>query len=277
MEFFSAENLQRYAETYVLPFVLNLVAALAVFIVGRLIARALTRAVVKVCERSKVDVSLGKFLSDMLYALMLALVVLASLDRIGVPTTSAVAIIGAAGLAVGFALQSSLGNFASGVMLLIFKPYRVGDVVNVAGQTGTVDAIKIFNTTLHTPDNRLIIVPNGAITSGCIENVTALATRRIDLVFGIGYGDDLRKAKEILAKLVADDPRILTEPAPQVALSELADSSVNFVVRPWVKTSDYWAVKFDLTEQVKLTFDAEGISIPFPQRDVHLHEVKAAS
>jgi len=276
MEFFSAENLQRYAETYVLPFAIHLLAALAVFIIGRAIARALTRTVVRLCERSKVDVSLGKFLSDMLYALMLALVVLAALDQVGVPTTSAVAIVGAAGLAVGFALQSSLGNFASGVMLLIFKPYRVGDVVNVAGQIGKVEVIKIFNTVLHTPDNRQIIIPNGSITSGSIENLSALGTRRIDLVFGIGYGDDLKKAKDILNKLVADDARILADPAPQVALSELADSSVNFVVRPWVKTADYWDVRFDLTEKVKLTFDAQGISIPFPQSDVHVHQ-KAAS
>jgi small conductance mechanosensitive channel len=192
-----------------------------------------------------------------------------------VETTSFIAILGAAGLAVGFALQGSLSNFAAGVMLIIFRPFKSGDFIEAGGTIGVVEAIQIFNTVLRTPDNKMVIVPNSNITGGNITNYSAKEDRRIDMVFGIGYDDDLKKAKEILERLISEDSRILKDPAPTVAVSELADSSVNFVVRPWVKTSDYWAVYWDFTEKVKLTFDAEGISIPYPQQDVHMHQVAA--
>lgn len=271
MDFFSTEHLKALAEQYLVPFAINLVLAALVFIVGRWVARGLKRLMGRLLER-RLDASLVKFLCSVAYALMMVIVIIAALDRLGVKTTAAVAVLGAAGLAVGLALQGSLGNFAAGVMIILFRPYKVGDVINAAGQVGKVDEIQTFNTVLLTADNRVIIIPNGQVIGGIIENITQQETRRIDLVFGVGYGDDLKKAKAILERLVAEDDRILKDPAPQVAVSELADSSVNFVCRPWVKAGDYWTVRFDLIERVKLTFDAEGISIPFPQRDVHIHQ-----
>jgi len=186
------------------------------------------------------------------------------------------ALVGAAGLAIGLSLQDSLKNFAAGVMLVIFKPFREGDFVEAAGVSAVVEHIQIFNTIMRTGDNREVIVPNGAIYSGVITNFSARDTRRIDMVFGIGYDDDLRKAKEVLAEIIAADDRILKDPAPVIAVSELADSSVNFVVRPWVNSADYWAVLWGTTEAVKLRFDEEGISIPFPQMDVHMHKQEEA-
>lgn len=270
MDFFSTEHLKALAEQYLVPFAINLVLAALVFIVGRWVARGLKSLMGRLLER-RLDASLVKFLCSVAYALMMVIVIIAALDRLGVKTTAAVAVLGAAGLAVGLALQGSLGNFAAGVMIILFRPYRVGDVISAAGQVGKVDEIQTFNTVLLTADNRVIIIPNGQVIGGIIENITQQQTRRIDLVFGVGYGDDLKKAKAILERLVAEDDRILKDPAPQVAVSELADSSVNFVCRPWVKGDDYWTVRFDLIERVKLTFDAEGISIPFPQRDVHIY------
>ena len=272
MNIFSIQYLKSLGETYAVPFVIHLVLAALVFFIGRAAARALVRLVGRLMIRSKVDDSLRKFLGSVIYSILLMIVVIASLQQLGVETTAAIAVLGAAGLAVGLALQGSLGNFASGVMVITFKPYKVGDIVRTAGEIGKVEEIQIFNTVLVTPDNRKIIVPNGSITSGVIENITANPTRRVDMVFGIGYGDDIKKAREVMAKIIADHPKVLAEPAPQIALSELADSSVNFVVRPWCNTADYWDVKFDLTEQIKEAFDASGISIPFPQRDVHLFQ-----
>ena len=198
-------------------------------------------------------------------------VILTALSELGVETTSFLAILGAAGLAIGLALKDSLGNFASGVMIILFKPFKVGDVVNAAGVTGSVSEVGIFNSIFITPDNQKIIIPNGAITAGTITNINAEPTRRVDLVVGIGYDDDIKKAKEVLNQLVTSDERVLQEKGITIAVSELADSSVNFVVRAWVNTPDYWGVKFDLTENIKLTFDKEGISIPYPQQDVHHH------
>ncbi|MEC4677190.1 MAG: mechanosensitive ion channel domain-containing protein, partial [Nitrospirota bacterium] len=195
--------------------------------------------------------------------------------QLGINTTSFLTIIGAAGLAIALALKDSLSNFASGVMLVLFRPFREGDVVTAAGMTGKVTNIAIFNTTLTTGDNQLVIVPNSAITANVITNVTANSTRRIDLVIGIGYNDDIAKAKKIIMRLIEADSRILKDPAPGIALAELADSSVNFNVRPWVKKEDYWAVRSDLMEQIKITFDEEGISIPYPQQDVHLFPEQA--
>ena len=250
---------------------LNVLIAVLIFLVGKMVARKLADVCRTLMIKAKVDETLRGFLRNILYYALLAAVIIMALGQAGLNITSFLAVLGAAGLAVGLALKDSLSNFAAGVMLILLGFFKKGDYVTVAGQSGTVSGLGIFNTILNTPDNRQIIVPNASILSSPITNVSANPTRRVDLVFGIGYDDDLRKAKEILENLLTVDPRILREPAPVVAVNELADSSVNFVVRPWVNASDYWSVYFDLTEKVKLTFDAEGISIPFPQTDVHLY------
>ena len=261
------------ARDLLLLYGLNVLWALVLFFVGKWIARRLTVLLRRTLERRRVDATLSGFLANVAFALLLTLVVLAVLGKLGVNTTSFVAVLGAAGLAVGFALQGSLANFASGVMIIALRPFRVGDFVEAGGTTGSVEEVQLFATMLKTPDNKRVFVPNAAITGGNITNFSAKETRRVDLVFGIGYGDDLRKAKELLQRMLAADERVLKEPAPVVAVSELGESSVNFVVRPWVKAADYWSLHWDLTERVKLEFDANGISIPFPQRDVHLHQV----
>jgi small conductance mechanosensitive channel len=253
----------------------KVIGAIAILIIGRIAVGLIAGVVKRLMRKSGVDETLTKFAISLTRIALMVFVVLAALNTLGVQTTSFVAVIGAAGLAVGFALQGSLSNFASGVMLVVFRPFRVGDFVEAGGTSGVVEAVQIFNTVLKTPDNKKVILPNSSVTGGNIINYSAKDERRVDLVFGIGYDDDLKKAKTILERLLADDPRILKDPAPVVAVSELGDSSVNFVVRPWVKTGDYWNVYWDLTEKVKLTFDAEGISIPFPQRDVHLHQAAA--
>jgi len=246
--------------------------ALAVLVIGWLIARALAGIARRMLDRSKIEATLAAFASRLLYAAMITLVLITALGKLGVPTASFVAVIGAAGLAVGFALQGSLSNFAAGIMLISFRPFKVGDFVEAAGVAGTIEEIQIFATRLRTPDNKAIIVPNAAITGANITNFSAKDARRVDMVFGISYGDDLKKAKAILEELLAADDRVLDDPAPRVAVLELGDSSVNFVVRPWVKTADYWDVLFDMTEAVKLAFDERNITIPFPQHDVHMHQ-----
>lgn len=250
----------------------KIIGAIAIIVLGRIAVGMLARLAGRLMDKSKADPTLTRFITSVVRIALMTFVFIAALGTLGVQTASFVAVIGAAGLAIGFALQGSLANFASGVMLVIFKPFKVGDYVEAGGVGGSVEAVKIFNTIFKTPDNKLVIVPNSHITGGSITNYSAMETRRIDLVFGIGYGDDIRKAKEVLGRILAADERILKDPAPVVAVSELADSSVNFVVRPWVKTPDYWAVYFDVTEKVKMSFDREGISIPFPQTDVHLHQ-----
>jgi small conductance mechanosensitive channel len=274
-DLFSVDYLKELADERVVPFLINLFIAALVFYIGRWIARIVTRTLVKLMKRAKVEEDLVKFVSDVIYTLLYAIVIIASLERLGVKTTAAIAIIGAAGLAVGLALQGSLGNFASGVMLILFKPYRVGDLVSLAGHVGHVDAIKVFNTVIITLDGKKVIIPNGQITGSVIENLSTRGKIRIDMVFGIGYGDDIGKAMRVMEEVVKAHPKVLAEPEPVVKLSELADSSVNFIVRPWSKTEDYWDVKFDVTRRMKERFDEEGISIPFPQRDVHLHQVGA--
>lgn len=269
---FTPEMLQ----THVIPWATRIVVALAIFIVGRWVALWLLSAARRLMRRGGMDDMLVAFLSNIAYFMLLAVVVIAALDHLGVQTTSLLAIVGAAGLAVGLALKDSLGNFASGVLLIVFRPFRVGDFIEAAGTSGIVQAVNVFSTVLATGDNREVTVPNGQIYGGTIVNVTARPTRRIDLVFGIGYGDDIRTAKRLIEEAMGRDERILAEPAPAVSLAELADSSVNINVRPWVKTGDYWAVRSDLLESVKAAFDANGISIPLPQRDVHLHRVDAA-
>ena len=251
-------------------YALNIVIAIAIFIIGKWLARKVTDIAHKLMMKNdKVDETLAKFLDGIIYYVLMVMVVLTALKQLGVDTTSFFAILGAAGLAIGLALKDSLGNFASGVMIIMFRPFKVGDFINAGGVSGSVEEVSIFNTILKTGDNQKLIVPNGAITGGTITNVNAKPERRVDLIVGIGYNDDIKKAKEILNSLVVSDERVLQDKGITVAVSELADSSVNFVVRAWVNTPDYWAVKFDLTENIKLTFDKEGISIPYPQQDVH--------
>ena len=255
---------------------LKLVAAVVIFIVGRWASKRVSKLLALVLEKGKAEVELVQFLKNLSYYLMLVVVVVAALGQLGVQTASLLTVIGAAGLAVGLALKDSLSNFAAGVMLIMFRFYRVGDYIQAGGAAGTVMTINIFNTVLTSPDNQKIFVPNSAILSGTITNVTANDTRRLDMVVGIGYGDDIPKAKKLLEELVANQEGVLAEPAPQVAVAELNESSVDFVVRPWVKTGDYWTVRFDLTQRIKMALDENGISIPFPQRDVHLIQEEPA-
>ncbi len=271
------ETIQERGEEWVLDYGPNIIAALLIVLIGWFAAKIATAIVRKLLIRAKLDETIASFMSRIVHVGLLCIVAITALGRLGVATGSFIAIIGAAGLAVGFALQGSLSNFAAGVMLIMFRPFKIGDVVEVGGETGKVKEIHVFSTMVLRPDNKLVTIPNSNITGGNIVNYTTEGTLRVDMVFGIGYDDDIKKAKGILEELVKDDDRILAEPAPQVALSELADSSVNFVVRPWTKTADYWGVKFDFTEKVKLRFDAEGISIPYPQTDVHLHKVEDAA
>jgi small conductance mechanosensitive channel len=251
---------------------IKIILALVIFIVGRWIAKAVRNGLKKMMTKKNVDLTLIPFVSNLVYTLLLIFVVVAAIAQLGVQTTSFVAILGAAGLAVGLALQGSLSNFAAGVLMIIFKPFKVGDYIEGGGTAGVVESIKIFVTELRTPDNRAVIVPNSAMMGGNITNYSAKDTRRVDLIAGIGYGDDIEKARTILKDIVGSHDLILKDPSPQVEVLELADSSVNFVVRPWVKTPDYWRVYFDVTESIKKRFDAEGVSIPFPQRDVHLFQ-----
>jgi small conductance mechanosensitive channel len=255
----------------------KVLAALLIFLIGRWISARIASAVAAATERANVDPTLTKFLRSVVYMALLVMVVLAAVQQLGVQATSFFAILGAAGLAVGLALKDSLANFSSGVMLVFFRPFRVGDYVEAGGVAGTVDAISIFNTTMKTPDNRVIIVPNSQIYAGAITNFSALETRRIDLVFGIGYDDDVARAKEVMYSVMAADERILDDPAPAVMMLELADSSVNFAVRPWVASADYWAVRGDLLEGIKKAIEGNGMSIPYPQRDVHLVNQAAAN
>ncbi len=251
---------------------LKVIAGIVVFIVGRWVAKGLTNLARKLMEKKAVDHTLVSFVVNLVYIALLVFVVLAALGQLGIQTTSFIAVIGAAGLAIGLALQGSLSNFAAGFLMIIFRPFKVGDFIEGAGVSGTVEALHIFTTQLKSPDNKTVIVPNASLTAGNITNYSTKATRRVDIVMGIGYGDDIDKAKKIMADVLAKDGRVLKDPAPTIAVVELADSSVNFVVRPWVKAEDYWNVYFDTTENIKKSFDAEGITIPFPQRDVHVYQ-----
>lgn len=255
---------------YVIPWSINIAIALAIFVVGRFVARIIVKSVGKVMERANVEVSLREFLGNILNAALLVVIVIAALEQLGVDTTSVVAIFAAAGLAVGLALKDSLANFAAGVMLILFKPFKVDDVINAAGSIGKVISIKIFSTVLRTGDNQEITIPNSQIYSGTITNITACDTRRIDLVIGIGYDDDIKKARNLIEDIINNDPAILKDPAPTIMVLELGESSIDLAVRPWVKTGDYWSVRSDLLQSIKETFDAEGISIPYPQRDLHI-------
>ena len=269
---FDSEQMSQMIDTYVIPWSINIVMAILIYVIGKIVVGLVINLFGKVMQRSKYDGMLVDFVKAILNAILMLFVIIASLNELGVDTTSLVAILGAAGLAIGLSLQGSLQNFAAGVMLLVFRPFKAGDFVEAGGASGVIKSISIFTTVMTSGDNKEIIIPNGRIYSGNITNYSAKETRRVDMVVGIGYDADLRRAKEVLLEMVAADSRILQDPAPKVAVSELADSSVNFIVRPWVNSADYWGVKFDFTEAVKLRFDEEGISIPFPQMDVHLHK-----
>ncbi len=261
---------------WVAQYSVKLVAAILIIIIGRWISRRISRLLGRLLDKNNVDVTLVRFAENLTYYALIVVVLIAAVGQLGINTTSFLTIVGAAGLAIGLALKDSLSNFAAGVMLTFFRPFRVGDFVEAGGVTGTVQGITIFNTVLNTPDNQKVIIPNGIITSDVITNVTANDTRRVDLVIGISYSDDIAKAKKIVSDLLQKEKRVLSDPAPVIAVSELADSSVNLVVRPWVKTGDYWTVRFDLTEEIKNSFDEAGISIPFPQQDVHLFNENSA-
>ena len=251
---------------------INAAIAIAIFYVGKMVVGMIVRGMRKVMQKQEIDKTLETFVSNLVRIVLMVVVVIAAISQLGIETTSFIAIFGAAGLAVGLALQGSLSNFAAGVLIVLFRPYRVGDFIEGAGIAGVVEQVQILTTVLRTGDNKRIIVPNGQIMESIITNYSANDTRRVDMVVGVSYDDDLDKVRSVLEDLVAAEERILDDPACTIAVSELADSSVNFVVRPWVTTADYWGVKFDLTEAIKKRFDKEGISIPFPQRDVHLYK-----
>ena len=255
-----------------IDFAIKLLVALAIVIIGKFIANMVRKGVVKVMRHKGMDEAIISFISSLLYGMLFFIVIVAAISHLGFNTTSLVAIVGAAGLAVGLALQGSLSNFASGVLLIVFKPFKSGDFIEVSGVTGIVEKILIFSTELRTGDNKTVIIPNGSITSGTITNYSTKPTRRIDLIIGVSYDADLAKTKALLHKVVSADERVLKDQAITVGVSELADSSVNFVVRPWVKSSDYWPTYFDLLEKIKTELDNEGIEIPFQQLSVHMNK-----
>lgn len=273
------ENLNGVIEIiqgYVSLYGLRILGAIVLFFIGRWVVKAAVRFAGRLMDRAKIDPTLRSFGGNILYALGMTFVILAVLGQIGVETASLIAMLGAAGLAVGLALQGSLSNFAAGVMIILFRPFRVGHYIEAGGVAGTVHELNIFTTRLLTFDNKVVIVPNANITSGNIINYNSRDTRRLDMVFGISYEDDLRKAKNILKEIVEADPRVLKDPATVIAIGELADNSVNIYVRPWVPTAEYWDIKFDVTEKVKLAFDEKGISIPYPQRQIHITQASAS-
>ncbi len=255
------------------PWVLHIFWALVIFYIGRKVARWMSNYLAKQLTRHGLDDLLVKLAGNTAYVALMALVVLAALDQLGIDTTSALAVFGAAGLAVGLAVKDSLSNFAAGVMIAFFQPFKLGHYIEAAGTAGTVLEVEMFNTTLLTPDNKRIIVPNRLVYNDTIVNYSAEENRRVDLVFGISYQDDIKRARALIETVIAEDERILKDPAATVAVGELADSSVNINVRPWVKNKDFWSVRAGLLENTKLAFDANGISIPFPQQDVHMHQV----
>ncbi len=246
-------------------------AALLIFVIGRWVAKAVSSFLARLMRKRGIDNMLANFLSAILYTILLVAVIIAAVGQLGIQTTPLVAVLGAAGLAVGLALQNSLGNFASGVMLVLFRPFSKGDFVEAGGTSGTVDEVGIFTTVLNTPDNRRVIVPNGQITNDTITNYSAYEKRRIDLIIGVGYGDDLKLARDTIEKTIAGHDKVLDDPESAILVMDLGDSSVNFAVRPWVLASDYWVVRSELLESIKVDLEAAGCEIPFPQRDIHLY------
>jgi small conductance mechanosensitive channel len=269
------DNISAWISQNALDWGIKIALALAIFIIGKFFARLIANLLEKAMQRSGTDAMLVKFIGNIAYVILLLAVVLAAVDSLGVNVTSLLAILGAASLAVALALKDSLSNFAAGVMIIIFRPFNIGDYITAGGNSGTVDEIGLFCTLMHTGDNQRIIVPNSAILNDTIVNTSALPTRRVDLVFCIGYDDNIGQARDIIMAILEADERVLKDPAPVVAVSELAASSINLNVRPWAKSEDRWALHTDLLEQIKLALDEAGMSIPYPQHDVHMHEVKS--
>jgi small conductance mechanosensitive channel len=271
------ENITSWISENAADWAIQIGIAIAIFVIGKMIARKVSNLIEAGMRRSGTDELLVDFIGNISYAILVVAVILAAIDSLGVNVTSLMAVVAAAGLAIGLALKDSLSNFAAGVMIIIFRPFASGDFITAGGASGVVDEIGLFATQMHTGDNQRIIVPNNALISGNIINTSALPTRRIDLVFGIGYQDNIGQARDIMMEVMSADERILKDPAAAVAVAELADSSVNLNVRPWVNSADYWAVRADLLEGIKVRFDDAGISIPYPQQDVHMHEVKSVA
>ena len=273
-------DLIKYKEiaiVYASEYGLKIIAAILIFVLGKWFANKLTALIKNLMTKAKIDKTLVEFSESIVYFSLLLMVIIAALNQLGVNTSSFVAVFGAATLAIGLALQGSFSNIGAAVLIILFRPFKVGDVIEAAGVTGEVTDINLFSTIITPIDKRMVIVPNSSIINGNITNFSNRDTRRVDHVFGIGYDDDLKLAKETLLEIVKSDARILQDPAPFVAVSELADSSVNFVVRAWTSTDDYWDVYFDMLERVKLTFDEKGISIPYPQMDVHTDQTNSTS
>mgnify|MGYP000089480904 FL=1 len=269
------QEIMNYVIEITSNFGLKLLTALIVVIVGKQLVKILLKVIKVALEKANTEETVRIFVANLLNTVFTVIIFVAAINQLGVETTSIIALLGAAGLAIGLALQGSLANFASGILIVIFRPYKVGDYIEAGTNAGTVKDIQIFSTVLRTPDNKTIVVPNGSIMDGSITNYSEQPTRRIDIIASCSYEDDLDKVKQVLKTILDSEDRILTEPKPQIAVSELAESSVNFIVRPWVNSSDYLPVMYSLLEQIKKTFDQEGISIPYPQSDIHIHEKKA--
>ncbi len=260
----------------VVTYGMKLIAALAVYLIGKWVVSTLANVMQRTIVARGVDATVASFTKNIVYYALITMVVIAALGQLGVKTASFIAVVGAAGLAVGFALQGSLSNFASGVLIILFRPLQIGDYVEAGGASGTVTEISIFQTILKTPDNKTVVVSNSAITGGNIVNYSKEATRRVDFTVGVSYGADIKQVKDVLKKLAEADERVLKDKDVVIGVSELADSSVNFVFRVWVESANYWPIYFDLNEKIKLTFDEQGIEIPFPQMDVHVSKESAA-
>ena len=269
------QEIMNYTIEIASNFGLNLLTALIVVIVGKQLVKILLKVIKVALEKANTEETVRIFISNLLNTVFTVIIFVAAINQLGVETTSIIALLGAAGLAIGLALQGSLANFAAGILIVIFRPYKVGDYIEAGTNVGTVKDIQIFSTVLRTPDNKSIVVPNGSIMDGSITNYSEQPTRRIDIIASCSYEDDLDKVKIVLQTILDNEERILTEPKPQIAVSELAESSVNFIVRPWVNSPDYLPVMYSLLENIKKSFDKEGISIPYPQSDVHIHEKKA--
>jgi small conductance mechanosensitive channel len=273
VQYWSSEAYRPYLDLAA-AYALKAVGALLIFLIGKMVAKALGKVTNRAMSKYGVDETLTKFISSSVYFALLVVVIMAALGQIGIETTSFLALLGAAGLAVGLALKDTLSNVGAAVVILIFRPFKVGDFVEAGGATGTVDSISLFTTTISPVDNRTIIVPNAAITAGNIVNFSKKPVRRMDHAVGIGYDDDIKKAKEVMYGVIRNDPRTLEDPAPLVAVTELGDNSVNFTVRAWAKSEEYWDAYFAIIEEIKLALDANGISIPYPQMDVHLDSAR---
>jgi len=271
MDFNLDENLWNQLTELLSSFGISFFIALCILIIGRQAIKIIIKIISSALERSNTEDTVRIFVTNLLNTLLMIVVFIAAINQLGIQTTSIIAVLGAAGLAIGLALQGSLSNFAAGILIVIYRPYKVGDYIQADNHLGTVDDIQIFSTVLRTPDNKIVVVPNGSIMNGSIVNFSHQKERRIDIVIGCSYNDDIDKVKEVLADVLSKDERILKEPKPRIALSELADSSVNFIVRPWVKNAEYLDVLYSLLEEIKKRFDKEGISIPYPQSDVHIH------